>query len=357
MDWVTIFTGIQMGKKYRFCEQLQKSIYFGYDTLIHCCSCDIDRSPTFVHYYSGQRVNWRAVVDEKLKLQEDAKNGKVPFTSCENCHCFKEADWDEGGYINELVISHWTRCNCNCFYCYTARSKKNFNNHQHYALMPLLRDMKSMGVLKFDGIVRFLGGDVAMLEEIDELIKFFLDRGSRHLYIPTSGIKFLPMLEEVLAKGAGEVIVSPDCGNVELYKKIKRVDAYAQVKETMRKYSLAAQRGNSIFRSKYIVIPYVNDTKEAVDEWLQTCVELGIKYVADDCEENFIEKYSGEIPAHIPELMEYIHKRAEELGLKIDRFRYAFQLFYELEQGSARVTKSREKEEEQKNFVENLLRR
>lgn len=343
--------------KYKFCEQLQKSIYLGYDTLIHCCTCDDDRSPTFVHYYKGQRVNWRAVADEKLRLQKEAKKGKIPFSACENCHFLKEKEWDDGGYINEITVAHWTKCNCNCFYCFTARSKENFNTRRHYQLMPLLKDMQETGILRFDGIVRFLGGDVAMLDELEDFIRFFIDNGEKKIYIPTSGIKFLPIVEEVLERGIGEVIISPDSGNRELYKKIKRVDAYDAVRENIRKYAAAAKRGGSMFRSKYIVLPFINDTKEAVDEWLNECVELGVENIADDTEENFIYKYSKSIPENLPKLMDYIHKRAEELGLRADRFRYGYQLFYELENGISKVAKSKAICGKQKKFVEDLLKR
>lgn len=343
--------------RYKFCQQLKNSIFLGHDSLIHCCTCDQDRSPTFFHYYKGERINWKAVIEEKLRYQQEAKKGNIPFSACEKCHFFKESDWDEGGYINEITVSHWTSCNCNCFYCFTAKNKEFFNTREKYALMPLLRDMKEAGILRFDGIVRFLGGDVAMLEEFDEFIRFFLDGGTRHFYIPTSGIRFLPLAAEVLRKGAGEVIVSPDSGNAALYKKIKRVDAYKTVRENMKNYAAAAKIGNTVFRSKYIVIPFVNDTKENVDEWLEECISLGIHYVADDLEENFINQYSQTIPPHIPELMEYMHSKAEELGLKIDRFRYAFQLFYELEQGTAKLAKDKSSYDNQKKYVESLLKR
>jgi len=349
--------------KYKFCEQLQKSVFLGFDSLLHCCTCDLDRSPTFFHYYKGEKIDWRNVIDEKIRLQNEAKKGKIPFSACENCHFLKEKEWEDGAYISEITISHWTKCNCNCFYCYTARDKKLSNSREHYALMPLLKDMKEArggSVLDFskgDGIIRFLGGDVAMLDELEEFINFFLDLGAKNFYIPTSGIKYLPIVSKVLETGSGEVIISHDCGSPEMYKKIKRVDKFDEVMQTTKKYAASAKKGNAVFKSKYILLPFVNDTKEEIDKWLNNCVEAGVEYVADDCEENFISIYKNSIPPHVPEMMEYIHTKGEELGLKVNRFRYAFQLFYELEQGIAKVAKTKRKEKEQHAFVENLLNR
>lgn len=342
---------------YKFCKQLQSSVYFGFDTLVHCCSCDLDRTPTFIHYYRGQRINWKAVINEKLKLQEKAKKGKAPFSACANCHSFVEDEWDNGGYINEITVSHWTKCNCDCFYCYTARNKTDSNKRTPYPLLPLLQDMKNAGILRFDGIIRFLGGDVAMLDEFEDFMRFFLDNGAKNFYIPTSGIKYLPVISEVLEQGKGEVIISPDSGNRNLYKKIKRIDAYNLVRENMKKYAQSATIGNSVFRSKYLVLPYINDKKEYIDEWLQECIDLNIKYIADDIEDNFSAKYKKSIPEHIPELLNYIHQKADKYGLNKVRFRYASQMLYEIQNGTAKIAKNNLNYNNQKIFMEKLLNR
>lgn len=347
--------------KYKFCEQLQRCIFFDSNSIVHCCNCSQFRDTTYKENYNGEKIDWVDLINNKLKMQEEAKKGIIPYDSCKNCHMWREEEWQEGGYLNEIIISHWEACNCNCYYCFTAPNKKASNSFKHYDLFPIIQDLKKSGYMDFSknngGIVRFLGGDLSMLKRIDKMINLFLDAGAQNIYLPTSGIKYMPILEKVLKQGKGEVIISPDSGNRELYKKIKRVDSYEKVKKHMEKYAKAAKKGNSSFKSKYIVIPYVNDTKEQIDEWIKECLNLGIEHIADDFEDNFSSKYSQQIPKHIPELLEYIHKRASETGLKITRFRYATQLLYELEQGLSKISEDDSFVEEQKIFTENLLKR
>ena len=336
--------------KYKFCKQLQNSIFIGFDSLVHCCNCTQDQSPVFQKNYKGQKVDWKAIVDEKLKFQENAKysiESYFPFSACENCHMYVDGEWDDGGYINEITISHWTKCNCNCFYCFTAIDKNHSQTRETYLLMPILEDMKKSNVLNFskeNGIVRFLGGDVAMLDNFDEIQNFFLEQGATNFYIPTSAIKYLSSVQNLLEKGFAEVIVSVDSGSKEIYKKIKRVDVYDTVISNIQKYAEAAKKGKSIFKAKYILLPFVNDTKEEIDKFLENCIKIGVENIACDCEDNFITIYKESIPANIPELIEYMHQRGQELGLKV-------------QQGIAKVDIYKEKEQEEKLFMEKLLTR
>jgi organic radical activating enzyme len=343
---------------YKFCEQLQKSVFFGFDSLLHCCNCDLDRSPCFYFYYSGKRVNWKKVIAQKEKLQERAKTGKIPFNACRNCCLYKESDeWQDGCFINEITISQWTKCLCNCYYCYTAIDKERYNAVKPYSIINMLKDMEQDGVLRYDGIVRFVGGDISQLEDFNEVIDFLLEKGTKKIFIPTSGITYMPAVEKVLKAGVGEVVISLDSGNKDLYKKIKRIDAFDNVVENCKKYSDAAKNTKSIFELKYILLPFVNDKKELIDEWINLCLKIGVKNIADDYEGYFAMQYPKSIPAQHPELLEYIHKKAHENNLEICRFRYAYQLMYEIQQGTKKIATSTRNEKHQRKFVEKMLER
>lgn len=343
--------------KYRFCEELQKSIFWGDYYVAHCCVCTSDVMTTFISPYAGEHIDWEWVISEKQRFQREAKEGKTPFPMCENCLRFEEREWDDGGFINSMTISHWTNCNCNCFYCYTAEDKKLFNTQKAYAILPVIKEMDEAGILKYDGIIRFLGGDVARLEDINECLEFFLEHGAKNLAIYTSGIEYMPILSKVLEKGAGEVIISPDSGNAKLYKKIKRIDCYNQVIENMQKYASAAKKGNSVIRSKYIVLPYVNDKKEYIDEWFADCLKIGIKHIAYDFELNFVSKYKRSIPPHIIELFNYIEEQAKIKEMDLSKYWYGAQLQVDIEKGLYKTAVGQRNTAAQKKFIKNLLKR
>ncbi len=125
----------------------------------------------------------------------------------------------------------------------------------------------------------------------------------------------------------------------------------------MKKYATAARKGKSVFASKYIVLPYVNDSKKEIDKWFKLSKDLKIEYLAYDFEDKFLDKYRKNIPPHIVQLLNYIKDEGEKRGFKMLLFRYAAQLFYELEHGIANILTDENIKKEQISYTENLLTR
>lgn len=340
--------------EYKFCEQLKNSVYFAWDSVYHCCNCGSQYiAPVVRENYKGEYINWKDVIKEKIALQDKAKKGEA-YPSCKICHMWKSREWQDCDMIEEIFISHWTKCNCNCYYCFTAEHKNFHNTIEEYKLMPILLDMKNSGVLNFNALVRFIGGDVAMLDELNDFMNFFLENGTKNFYIPTSGIKYLPIIEKVLRETTSEVIISPDSADADLYKKIKRVDAFDTVMNNIKKYA-AAKNDQSRFVLKYIILPYVNDNKKEIDKWLDIIGKLGIKTIAIDMEDNFMRAFSDAIPPHIPELVAYIEQRAYDMGLECVKFRFLFQLLYQIENGESKLLQDDSMQDVQRKFVEKML--
>lgn len=317
--------------RYKFCHQLKNNIFFANNEIIHCCAGSESIAPKFRSNYFGEIFSGEELIKEKVEAQNRAKSGMLPFSSCKNCFSYEENDWDDDCSIKDISISHWTACNCNCFYCYSAKDKEYFNSRKPYDLLPVLENIKS--VISPDCKVRFIGGDVAMLKEFDDLIKFFSDLGVKDFYVPTSGIKFLNVLENLLSKGLARAIISLDAGDRETYKKIKQVDCFEKVVENMQKYVAAAKVGGAVFEAKYIIIPNVNDTFEQVQKWLDLCVSMGIKNVGMDFETNYLVNCPDKIPDNAVKLEEFVEKTASENGMKYCRFTYLSQLVHGLENG------------------------
>ncbi len=317
--------------RYRFCRQLKNSIFFANNEIIHCCACSEDISPKFYTEYKGELFENERISEEKREAAGRAKKGELPYKSCEHCHSYVEEDWDNDFSIKDISISHWTACNCNCVYCYTAKDKKYFNTRQPYKLLPVLEKIRDC--IDFTGTVRFIGGDIAMLEEFDEIVDFFVKNGCKNFYIPTSGIQYKETVENILLKGYGHVIVSPDSGNREMYKKIKQTDSFNIVKNNMQKYLKAAKEGNCIFEVKYVFIPQINDTVEEINNWLVMCKDMGVKNIALDFETNYLTNNPKNIPPHIMELVNLVEKTAEEKQMELCKFTYLTQLIYGLTRG------------------------
>ena len=75
--------------------------------------------------YKGELIDWDNFFKKRNQLREGARNGHAP-QKCEGCYYLKEQDWNTDNYIDEVLIGHFTHCNCNCIYCYTEKDKKFF---------------------------------------------------------------------------------------------------------------------------------------------------------------------------------------------------------------------------------------
>ena len=78
-------------------------------------------------------------------------------------------------------------------------------------------------------------------------------------------------------------------------------------------------------RSKYIIIPKVNDTKEDVDKWLDETQRVGIQQVIIDFEADWLARNSNNIPSYIDDLYDYIVSTVKQRGLDIQFYGVANQ--------------------------------
>lgn len=317
--------------QYKFCHQLKNSLFFANGDILHCCSSTENAAPKFKINYNGEHFDKNLIIEEKQAAAQKSKGKIIPFAACKDCHQYEKREWDNDFRIKDISISHWTACNCNCFYCYTAKNKTFFNTKQPYKLLPILEDIKD--IIDFNGIVRFIGGDIAMLDEFEDIVDFFLKNGCKNFYIPTSGIKYVSTVANLLKQGIAHVIISTDSATEASYKKIKQVNCFDSVKQNIIKYNEAANEGNSIFELKYIIIPNINDSKEEIKKWLDMCTSINVNNIAIDFETNFLKDKPTEIPAHIPDLVKYIHKKAEDNNMNICNFTYLSQLLFGLKNG------------------------
>lgn len=303
---------------YKSCEILERGIHFYNDSISVCCHSSgvNDKYIFLVRYYNGEKIDWPKIIAYKNKLRDDCKNG-IYLDACKNCSRLEERDWEDGDHINYLVISHWTKCNCNCTYCYTEDNKNYYNTKENYKLLPILEDMIEQNILKFDNIVLFGGGEPAILDELDDILNLFIEHKTPCIHMNSSGILYNETIAKALSNNQLSLVISVDSGCPETYKKIKQVDCYNKVWENIKKYKQAQGENIDNVTTKYIIIPGVNDNIEEVELWMQTCVKENFKTIILDIECHWYAKNKNNIPESIYNLISYIQNRAKELDLNI----------------------------------------
>ena len=152
------------------------------------------------------------------------------------------------------------------------------------------------------------------MHNFDELVHLFTEHGTA-VRIHTSGIRYSETVEEALKQNKGTVVISLDSGCSKTYHKIKQVDCFNKVCETIQKYSKA--NPDSII-VKYILIPGVNDNIKEIDNFFKLMNTYGIKTVALDIEVQYAMKYENKnVSEHVYLLVDYFEQLAEKSNIRM----------------------------------------
>lgn len=313
---------------YKSCRFIEHGIFFklywqDQFTLTHCCNmdgqCPSSEQLYLIKNFDGKNIDWNDIFRIKNELRENHKNGKF-HPVCERCWELTEKDWDNENYINDVIFSHWTKCNSRCVYCHIGNDEKQHSAEQTVSMMPIIKEMYNQNILRFDGSLRFVGGEPTVAIDFEELVDFFVDNRVKEIVIPSSGIKFSKAMEHACKdNGECKVFISIDAGSRETYKKIKRVDAYERVIENIKSYIKVAQ-DKTYFISKYIIVKGLNDNKKEIDMWLKKCVSIGISNVGIDIEFSIVHgDTSIRYKKHLLYLVDYAYKKAEKIGLTMNK--------------------------------------
>ena len=136
-----------------------------------------------------------------------------------------------------------------------------------------------------------------------------------NIRVHSSGIKYSPAMARGIAEGILNVVISVDAGTPETYLKIKNVPTFDKVWENIRKYAEAQTNNKGLARTKFIIIPGVNDTVEELEKWFQLTVDAGVRWIVLDLEGGWYQWHKHEVPDHVYDLLDYGINRAKELGM------------------------------------------
>jgi len=307
---------------YYSCPWIEHGLVFFQYKLTMCCYCGHEGGGhTLIrNNFIGQKIDWDRVFKIKEMFRRFHKKGKIN-KSCIGCPFLKEDKWDNERYIDNLYISHWTNCNSKCIYCYATQHHEDFKVDKLYNVMPFIKEMYEKGVLRAGGMISFGGGEPTLLSEFEDIVNYLLDNYFWGIRVHTSGIKYSPALARAINEIRGYVVVSVDSGSPETYKKIKQVDCYDKVRETIRKYALQTTfLGRYLVSAKYIIIPGINDTIEEIEKWMSANYKAGLYTTVLDIEENWYLANKDNVPQHIFDLVKYAEKRAKQLNTNFELY-------------------------------------
>ena len=317
--------------KFKSCNCVEHEVVLDYMNVVRHCSnhnLEFGGRPIIYDYFDGKNFTKEEFFSKKWVHRKMFREGNCPST-CQNCFHLKEKEWTDDNYIDFILLTPWVECNSKCVYCPGTADEYVIKNTKKYDVYSAIKYMMDNDFFIPETIFDFAGGEPTLYERFDDILELIFERGYKNVVIHTNGIKYSETVAKLISHGKCKVLISVDSANRELYKKIKRVDKFDDVRETMRKYAAAQTsiRPNAM-KSKYIMVPGINDTEEYITQWLDMCKELGIISVILNLDFNWIinntdlaykQKDMPRSPEnttrHLADLIEFTKTEAEKRGI------------------------------------------
>ena len=299
---------------YKSCHLIQHGLCFFNDNLAACCFSPVDQidgqlPPLIYEKYWGEIIPVDELFKRMDKYADVFKNGGCP-RECKNCYKIEDKDWDNERYIDQITITHFSMCNADCIYC--------TNNHElwertpnTYSIVPVLKYFKEQGIIKKGCELHIGGGEFTIYRECDELLELFAINNYARVFVPTNAIKYSHNLFRAMDEATTYIIVSLDCGSRKTYKKIKRVDAFDRVIDSLKKYA-QTEKSREAIRLKYIIVPTYNDNIREFKKFLKIAKKLGVRNLIIDID----ARYSRINNYKIDDYFVNLAKKMNDIALK-----------------------------------------
>jgi molybdenum cofactor biosynthesis enzyme MoaA len=132
----------------------------------------------------------------------------------------------------------------------------------------------------------------------------------------TNALVYDGYISSLLSSGKGRIIVSVDAGTRDTFEKVKGVDAFNRVYDTLCRYS---RESKDAINLKYIFLPGINDNEEDINKFIALANEIksnSITISADMLNTQLID-------GHTITMAEYLWKGAKDMSILCDVNSYA----------------------------------
>lgn len=302
--------------KYVSCDLIEHGMDVFVNSINFCCRIPpTDKGyKKIIEEYRGEILDWKKFFDIKRKYREQMKKG-IMIPECKNCIYLQEKEWDNEDYISFINFNNWTQCNAFCTYCYIHDLDKDIE--PQYNVYPMMKDLADKGYLRKGGHVTIAGGEPCVAPEFNELLNLFLEHDLSPIRILTNASIHSQAVEDGIKKGSVNIVVSVDAGTEEAFLKIKKYKAYDKVWANIKKYASVQMEPDKV-KTKFILIPEMNDSEDEINAWLTKSMECGVKHVAFDVEMNWYAKNESCIPQRIMDLVKFTLDKIKEYELNVE---------------------------------------
>lgn len=308
-----------MKKKYISCNIIEHGFDAQIESINLCCRVSKENNCKkfrLIPHYLGEKINWDEFFSITDSLRDMQRNGNT-VPQCQGCIYLEEKEWDNEHYISSVNINNWIKCNAFCIYC----DRKESIHKKEYKIYPIIKDLVEKNFLRNPVDITIAGGEPTITSDFDKTIKLLIKHRFSPVRILTNAIKYNKYIQLGLKEGLVNILVSTDSGTEKIYKEIKLVNKHKVVWKNIAKYA-KYQKIDSLVKTKYIIIPEINDSKVEIEEFVKRNKEAGIKYCCIDVEISWFCKNANCIE-DLKRLYElYLHAKefGKNMGVNVTGF-------------------------------------
>ncbi len=302
--------------KYYSCDLIEHGIDFSQNAITLCCRV-LNSEGNFVKLidnYHGELLDLDMFFKLKREYRNKMKTGDYPDI-CKNCIYLEEKDYDDDDYISTINFNEGTNCNCKCVYC--TFTHQETTKSKQYDVYPLIKKLAENNYLRQGGYISMAGGEPTLGTSFEKLIELFIEYKIQPIRVLTNGLIYSDAIAKGLKIGYVNILISIDAGDPLLYKWIKGVDCYDRVWNNIKRY-IEFSQDTSLIKTKYIIIPTINDTKDEILKYYDKVQETGVQCVAFDIEMTWFAENIGNIPQELYNIVEFTVLEAKKRNLKYE---------------------------------------
>lgn len=306
-------------KEYYSCNIIEHGFDAQINSINLCCregTGSFSRKIVILPNFSGAKIDWESFFQKKDLLRDIQKEGST-IPQCIGCVYLEKKIWDNNHYISSININNWIKCNANCIYC----DRKEYKNKKEYKIYPIIKDLINKKYLRNPVDITIAGGEPTISSDFDKTLNILIKNNFSTIRVLTNAIKYNKYIEKGLENNLVNILVSIDAGSREVYKKIKLTDKYSIVWKNINKY-VEKQAQKSLVKTKYIIIPEINNYKEELKLFIEQNYKAGVGYVYIDLEIGFYIKNSQnyDLLKEIYDLYLFAKEYGETIGITIEAF-------------------------------------
>ena len=322
----------------KLCNYLFTALNFEPSCISPCC--DVRRAGVPSFPFSGEALDleryFRSVFAFFMELQNDS-------TPCEGCPELRTTlaplpeNYTIGLKISSISVNHHRFfCNCRCVYCDLWHPKQAAASPRPYAILPTLQQLAASRVLSAHPSISWGGGEPTILDEFEQTGVWALENGF-HQYVHTNALRYSPAVARILSRGEGMVNVSLDSHDAASYRKIKGVDGWGAVMETLKAYVAASGAGQGAGQGvelKYIIFDSTNNLRD-IQHFFALCQSLGVTRVLYSL--NFCEINANAISEKTLYAGAFFRQMAKKCGMTANPFYLTANLMEQLDEFEKRL--------------------